>query len=220
MGKKQAVKPKIGRPIKQEGDKDTKEKILEVSIGLFANNGFEKTTIRQIAAAIGLTEGAVYRHFSGKEELLDCIFDHAEQLLFTPLPVEQTLGALQGHSIFRGLLESLPDIIASETNLRNITRIMFNEMNQHKKIAQYYVDYKKATTGYTRTLFEKCVDAGTLLPCDVNTLSAVFNSFRSEWAYHTFIINQPESFDLDKIKSELNEVIVFFEQLFINSPGK
>jgi len=206
----------MGRPNKQEGEKSTKDKILNVAIELFANKGFKGTSVREIARALGLTEGAVYRHFSGKDEILENIFSYAEQVLFTPLPIEQTLGMLQGQSIFRGMLEPLPDIINSEPYMRKITRIMFNEMNQNEKIGQYYSkEYKQKATEYTMALFEKCVEAGSLCQCDLKSLALVFNSFRSEWAYQNFIIDQSETLDLEKIKAELNEVIIFFEKSFI-----
>ncbi len=206
---------KIGRPNKQEGEASTKERIFDAAIELFANKGFKGTSVREIANATGLTEGAIYRHFSGKDEILEQVFTYAEEVLFTPLPIEETLGMLQGQSIFRGMLEPLPDIISSEPYMRKITRIMFNEMNQNEKIAQYYSkEYKQKAIEYTETLFTKCMDAGTMRQCDVLSLALVFNSFRSEWAYQNFIIDKSESLDMERIKRELNVVITFFEESF------
>jgi len=206
----------MGRPNKQEGEKGTKEKIFYAAIELFANKGFKGTSMREIANVLGLTEGAIYRHFSSKDEILENIFSYAEQVLFTPLPVEETLGTLRGQSIFKGMLEPLPDIISSEPYMRKITRIMFNEMNQNEKIAQYYSkEYKQKVNEYTIALFEKCKEAGTICQCDIKSLALVFNSFRSEWAYQNFIVDQSELPDMDRIKCELNEVITFFEKSFI-----
>jgi AcrR family transcriptional regulator len=215
MKTEEMVSPRMGRPNKQEGEKRTKEKIFDAAIDLFANKGFRGTSVREIASALGLTEGAIYRHFSGKDEILEQVFSYAEKVLFTPLPIEQTVGMPQEQSIFRGMLEPLPDIISSEPYMRKITRIMFNEMNQNEKIGQYYSkEYKQKANEYTITLFEKCMKAGTIRPCDVKSLAMVFNSFRSEWAYQNFIVDQSELLDLEKIKTELNNVISFFEQSF------
>lgn len=216
MDKVETSLPRLGRPIKQEGEISTKEKIFNVAIELFASKGFKGTSVREIAKVLGLTEGAIYRHFSSKDEILENIFSYAEQVLFTPLPVEETLGTLQGQSIFRGLLEPLPEIINSESYMRKITRIMFNEMNQNEKIGQYYSkEYKQKTTLYTTALFEKCMEAGTIRQCDVKSLAMIFNSFRSEWAYQNFIVDKSETIDLEKIKTELDEVITFFEKSFV-----
>lgn len=46
-----------------------KQRILEAAISVFIENGFEETSMRQIAAAAGLTTGAIYHHFKNKDEL-------------------------------------------------------------------------------------------------------------------------------------------------------
>ncbi len=50
--------------------KKSREKIVEKARMLFAERGYQGTTIAEIAAAAGLSEGAIYRHFKSKEELL------------------------------------------------------------------------------------------------------------------------------------------------------
>lgn len=46
-----------------------KERILGAALRLFADRGFDRVTIRDIGAAAGLTNPALYRHYPGKEEL-------------------------------------------------------------------------------------------------------------------------------------------------------
>jgi len=47
-----------------------REQLLGVAARLFAERGFARTTTREIARAAGVSEGAIYRHFRSKEELL------------------------------------------------------------------------------------------------------------------------------------------------------
>ncbi|NPB06624.1 MAG: TetR/AcrR family transcriptional regulator [Aquificae bacterium] len=49
---------------------DTKQKILEASLKLFSKKGFKETTVKDIAREVGITEGAIYRHFTSKEEII------------------------------------------------------------------------------------------------------------------------------------------------------
>ena len=51
----------------------TKEAILDASMDLFAKNGFQSTSIDDLAREAGLTKGAIYWHFSDKEELFHSI---------------------------------------------------------------------------------------------------------------------------------------------------
>ena len=60
----------------------TVEKILEVSLALFNEKGYEKTTIQDIVNALGMSKGAIYHHFKSKEEILDAMIDRmTEQIL-------------------------------------------------------------------------------------------------------------------------------------------
>jgi AcrR family transcriptional regulator len=49
---------------------ERRDQLLEVAARLFAKRGFARTTTREIARAAGVSEGAIYRHFRSKEELL------------------------------------------------------------------------------------------------------------------------------------------------------
>ncbi|MEG2506984.1 MAG: TetR/AcrR family transcriptional regulator [Longicatena sp.] len=44
-------------------------KILDVSLHLFSEKGYEKTTIQDIVNALGMSKGAIYHHFKSKEEI-------------------------------------------------------------------------------------------------------------------------------------------------------
>ncbi|MBT3256395.1 MAG: TetR/AcrR family transcriptional regulator [Deltaproteobacteria bacterium] len=50
-------------------------RIIEAATKLFAEQGYQQTTISEIAKVVGLAEGSIYDHFRGKEELLLTIPD-------------------------------------------------------------------------------------------------------------------------------------------------
>ncbi|AZV46076.1 hypothetical protein C3L23_01950 [Nautilia sp. PV-1] len=52
----------------------TKDEILKVSIKLFANNGYENTSLEEIAKEAGITKPAIYYHFKNKKKLYNEIF--------------------------------------------------------------------------------------------------------------------------------------------------
>ena len=54
-------------------EKSTKEKILEEALKLFAQSGYMGTSMNDIAAKLGVTKAALYKHYSGKQEILDSI---------------------------------------------------------------------------------------------------------------------------------------------------
>jgi len=50
--------------------KDTRSRIIKAATKLFAEKGYQQTTIAEIAKMVGLAEGSIYEHFRGKEEIL------------------------------------------------------------------------------------------------------------------------------------------------------
>ena len=56
----------------------TKEKILETALTLFAKNGYDGTSVEQIAQDVGIKAPSLYKHFKGKEDILNSLIDIAE----------------------------------------------------------------------------------------------------------------------------------------------
>jgi len=54
---------------------ERQEEIIKVSLELISEKGIQGLTIKNIANKIGLVESAVYRHFSGKKQILHAILD-------------------------------------------------------------------------------------------------------------------------------------------------
>jgi AcrR family transcriptional regulator len=59
----------------------TRAAIVESAIGLFASNGYAKTSIDAVAEAARVTKGGVYHHFKDKAELFEAAFVAMEQRL-------------------------------------------------------------------------------------------------------------------------------------------
>ena len=52
---------------------NTKQEILEASLDLFSVQGFEATSISQIAGAVGIRKASLYSHFESKQAILDAL---------------------------------------------------------------------------------------------------------------------------------------------------
>lgn len=56
----------------------TKERITEEALTLFAENGFDGTSVDQIAQRVGIKAPSLYKHYKGKDDILNAIIDSAE----------------------------------------------------------------------------------------------------------------------------------------------
>ena len=52
---------------------NTKKEILEAALELFSVQGFEATSISQIAGAVGIRKASLYSHFENKQAILDAL---------------------------------------------------------------------------------------------------------------------------------------------------
>ena len=66
-----------------EDDPPAKRQILRAAMTLFSQRGLAGTSIRDIARESGYTNPALYRHFSGKEELALYLFENCHRRLWT-----------------------------------------------------------------------------------------------------------------------------------------
>ena len=60
--------------------KDTKQRILEIALELFARDGYEAVSVSMIAGELGITKGALYRHYKSKRDIFDSIVERMYRL--------------------------------------------------------------------------------------------------------------------------------------------
>ncbi|KIX14023.1 TetR family transcriptional regulator [Dethiosulfatarculus sandiegensis] len=63
---------------KGEAEK-TRQAVLDSALQVFIQNGYSRTTLKQIAHKAGCTRGAVYGHFSGKFEIFKTLYEEMER---------------------------------------------------------------------------------------------------------------------------------------------
>ncbi len=76
----------------------TKQEILEASLDLFSVQGFEATSISQIANAVGIRKASLYSHFENKQAILDALVkdvldQYAERSIFAKADWDEYDGA-------------------------------------------------------------------------------------------------------------------------------
>jgi AcrR family transcriptional regulator len=83
-----------------------RRQIVEAARKLIIDRGSEHVTVRKLADAVGLSEGAIYRHFKSKRDILSFLVDHIEDSLLSDVreardetisPLEALDRLLSGH---------------------------------------------------------------------------------------------------------------------------
>ncbi|KUN77367.1 TetR family transcriptional regulator [Streptomyces bungoensis] len=75
---------------KQQRRGNTRQRIQDVALELFAEQGYEKTSLREIAERLDVTKAALYYHFKTKEEIIVSLFEDLTQ------PIQELIDWGQG----------------------------------------------------------------------------------------------------------------------------
>lgn len=71
--------------------RDTKTEIHRAAVNLFSTQGYDKTSLREIAEQVGITKASLYYHYSSKQELLRAIVGTFLDDVFAVLRLTETL---------------------------------------------------------------------------------------------------------------------------------
>jgi AcrR family transcriptional regulator len=67
------AEPAVGA--RRRGGAETRQEALRVALDLFTEQGYEATSLRQIADALGINKASLYYHFPNKEAILRSVFE-------------------------------------------------------------------------------------------------------------------------------------------------
>jgi len=98
------------------------QEIIEAAIGIIADKGIQYLTIKNLAKSINLTEGAIYRHFSTKLDILSGILSlFREQIRdnFTQIPSDRP-----AYEILAAIISKQMDMFTAKPI---ITAVIFSE---------------------------------------------------------------------------------------------
>jgi AcrR family transcriptional regulator len=76
-----ATRTKPARRTQQERSEATTAELIKAARELFAADGYRATSLDDVVDAVGLTKGAVYHHFTSKQELFAAVFEQEERRL-------------------------------------------------------------------------------------------------------------------------------------------
>ena len=164
---------------------DTEEKILMTALRLFARDGYEAVSVRTIAEELGMTKGALYRHYKNKRDIFDSIVErmirideeraHAHQMpaeKYDTMPdayENATVENIQKYTIeqFKFWTE---DEFAS-----HFRKMLTLEQYRNAEMAQLYSDCIVAgPVAYMEDLFRELIKKGVLKCEDPGMLAIEF----------------------------------------------
>ena len=116
---------------------DTREQILESAREIFASKGFKGATVAEIAKKAGISEGAIYRHFNSKYELLmECVAPVLQHIIDN---IESELPRADNLREF--IKKNLEMRLKFYNEYYSTFKIVINEMPYSKEVLNQYMRF-------------------------------------------------------------------------------
>ncbi len=149
---------------------DTKERILESALELFAQNGYLGTSMSDIADQLGITKAALYKHYAGKQEILDRIVERMNAMDYEraeeyEMPETEPDGFAEAYlhvpiESIRAYSAAQFDHWTKETFSANFRKMLTLEQYRDPKLAQLHHDYLAGgPLEYMAAIFRKLTES-------------------------------------------------------------
>ena len=151
------------RRTKEESER-TRQQILVAARREFALHGVTRTTLQRIAAAAGVTRGAVYWHFANKRELFQTmreqvslpLFDHADVLAFDGPDPLRTI-----ERFLRGLIDQLTTNLQTRRTF-DILSLKCEYVDEFRPELKRHVRRSDELTAKFAAVYRRARDAGAM----------------------------------------------------------
>ena len=149
---------------------NTKERILETALELFAQSGYLGTSMSDIAGELGITKGALYKHYTSKQEILSSIVERMNKMDYEraeeyEMPEAEPDGFAEAYlhtpiEKIRAYAMAQFDHWTKEHFPSNFRKMLTLEQYRDSKLAKLYHDYlATGPTEYMAAIFRKLTDS-------------------------------------------------------------
>ena len=161
---------------------DTKENILKIALHLFAVNGYEAVSVSMIAEALGMTKGALYKHYKNKQDIFDCIVERMYQIdnkrakdyQVPESTIEVTPNTYRNTTIGSLITFTLAqyDFWVTDEFASNFRKMLILEQYRNLKMNVLYQKcLVNGPISYIEDIFNEMIKKGVLQECDTKQLA-------------------------------------------------
>jgi AcrR family transcriptional regulator len=189
---------------------NTRDKILETSIELFAEKGFNGTTTKEIAEKAEVNEALIFRHFSTKRELYGAIIERKiEEEPGIETPLNEHKDSKDARLIFTDIAERMFDKCGKDPSF--IRLLHFSALEGHELSDMFFDTYVEYVNMLLSDYIEKRVSDKTFRKV---------NPFYASQAFIGMLINHIIERELfgakNRNKTDETEIIETFVSIFLN----
>lgn len=163
----------------------TKEKILEEALNLFAEKGYSKVSVSEIAGAVGIKAPSLYKHYKSKQDIFNAILDKMKENYDGQTAELEMSGnnPMQDASIFSAVSEDklvqmglgLFQYFLHDNYVKKFRKMLTLEQFCNKELAKLYtVQYVDGPLSYQTAMLTLLSASGNLKQFDPDVMALHF----------------------------------------------
>lgn len=151
----------------------TKEKILDAALTLFAENGYDGTSVEQIANIVGIKAPSLYKHYKGKEDILNALIDSAETRYDEIFGSENNIGKIpENREEFIKVTMGRVSFTMRDPMIRKIRMLLVQEQFRNERISEATTKHQlDGIQGMFAKIIKGMMDAGIVVKDDPRLLA-------------------------------------------------
>ena len=165
----------------------TKQKILLEALRLFSQKGYEAVSVEQIADAVGIKAPSLYKHYKGKQDIFDAIFEETAKRYgaFTDSISVHPGDSGQDLAVFRAitadvLVEKVRSLISYSLHDEFVSQfrrlVTIEQFRSPELSALYSQRYVAQIQQYHEALFQRMIAAGVMRRENPELLALVYDA--------------------------------------------
>lgn len=132
----------------------TKRKIFETSMKLFAEKGYDATSIEEITSEVGVAKGTLYYHFSSKEEIFNFLISEGMNLLKNSIKIKTDKQNKYIDKIRAVVLIQIKIIFKYENFITIVVSELWGNSERSKTCQKYVDEYLDIVKGFVDSAIE------------------------------------------------------------------
>ena len=181
----------------------TKRKIFETSMKLFAEKGYDATSIEEITATVGVAKGTLYYHFSSKEEIFNFLVEEGVKLLKNSIAIKTDKLENSIDKIRAIVLIQIKILVKYESFMTIILRQIWGNDSRSQMCRSYVFEYIQMIEEIVREGIKK----GEIVDGDPNVIaSGIFGFTCSSLIYK--MRHHEEELDVVTLDREIEKIFI------------
>lgn len=159
-------------------ENSTKNRILNEALIMFAENGYKGTNLRDLAARLGLSKSALYKHYESKEAIWNSMIDKMEYYYAQRFGSAERLPQIpkSGEELF-GLTMGMIKFTVHDPQIILTRKLLITEQFHDERIRRLATKhFLEGTANIFAKVFEQMMKNGILKECDPAMLALAYTA--------------------------------------------